>query len=44
MKEFNDNYSCLFEVTGITKENIGTWTHFPEIYEDIKEESKMTAV
>jgi len=33
MQEFSDSYKGLFEIAHITKENIETWEHFPEIYE-----------
>jgi len=44
MQELSNSYKGLFEIASITKENIDIWEYFPEIYEEIKEESKMTSV
>jgi len=34
----------VFEVVSITKENIEIWEQFGKIYEEIKEEPKITVV
>jgi len=44
MQEFSESYKGLFEIASITKDNIEIWEHFPEIYEEKKEESKLRAV
>jgi len=42
--EFQENYTYFLEISKITSDNLEAWKHFIQIYEEIKEKTKMKAV